>query len=126
MKKVAAFIFFLILSTITTAQWFWQNPLPQGNSLNSVKFISSTTGWAVGYLGTILKTSDRGITWILQSSGTTEDLFGIAFTDINNGTAVGSNGTILRTTNGGAVWVSQSCGDRKSTRLNSSHLGISY
>jgi hypothetical protein len=28
--------------------WFWQNPLPQGNTLNSVKFINLSVGWAVG------------------------------------------------------------------------------
>ncbi len=43
----------LFLTQICSAQWFWQNPLPQGNTLRSVKFISPTTGWAVGDYGTI-------------------------------------------------------------------------
>ncbi len=34
--------------------WSWQNPKPQGNSLESVHFVSATTGWAVGNAGTIL------------------------------------------------------------------------
>ena len=29
--------------------WFWQNPLPQGNTLNSVKFVNLSVGWAVGW-----------------------------------------------------------------------------
>ncbi len=45
--------------------------------------------------------------WILQHSGTTEDLGGIAFINATTGNAVGSNGTLLRTTNGGASWVAQ-------------------
>ena len=50
------------------------------------------------------------LTWTSQSSGTTDWLNGVSFTDENNGTAVGSSGTILRTTNGGANWTSQSSG----------------
>ena len=88
--------------------WFWQNPLPQGNSLGSVKFINTSTGWAVGSLGTILRTTNGGTTWTLQLSGTTNNLSGVSFTDANNGTAVGNYGTIVRTTDGGANWNSQS------------------
>ena len=29
-------------------QWCWQNPLPQGNRLNSLSFIDLSTGVAVG------------------------------------------------------------------------------
>jgi len=32
--------------------------------------------------------------WTTQTSGTTETLRGVSFTDANNGTAVGHNGTI--------------------------------
>ena len=51
--------------------WFWQNPLPQGNNLTSVKFINTTTGWAVGIEGTILRTTNGGTNWTSQTSGTT-------------------------------------------------------
>ncbi|MCB9089898.1 MAG: Ig-like domain-containing protein [Calditrichae bacterium] len=90
--------------------WYFQNPLPQGNYLSDVCFTDVNTGVAVGYLGTILRTSDGGDTWTIQSSGTTENLLGVFFTDTNNGTVVGRFGTILRTTNGGITWVSQSSG----------------
>ncbi|HEY5499613.1 MAG TPA: YCF48-related protein [Bacteroidales bacterium] len=61
-------ILHLTLSCEIKAQtgWFWQNPLPQGNSLYGVEFISSTEGWAVGANGTILKTSDGGASWQIQ------------------------------------------------------------
>ena len=52
--------------------------------------------------GTILRTTNGGTTWTSQSSGTTNYLYGVSFTDANTGTAVGWNGTIIRTTNGGA------------------------
>jgi hypothetical protein len=100
----------LFLTQICFAQWFWQNPLPQGNTLRSVKFISSSIGWAVGANGTILKTANGGTNWVQQSSGTTSYLWGVSFTDANTGTTVGTYGTILRTTDGGATWNQQSSG----------------
>jgi hypothetical protein len=42
--------------------WTWQNPLPQGNTLNSVSFTDASTGWAVGDGGIMLKTADGGAT----------------------------------------------------------------
>jgi photosystem II stability/assembly factor-like uncharacterized protein len=49
----------------------------------------------------ILRTTDGGVTWTAQSSGTINFLFGVSFTDANTGTAVGGFGTILHTTTGG-------------------------
>jgi photosystem II stability/assembly factor-like uncharacterized protein len=90
--------------------WFWQNPLPQGNGLSSVSFVNELTGWTVGEYGTILRTTDGGINWTLQSSGTIETLTGVSFTDSDYGTAVGGPGTILRTTDGGTTWTEQLSG----------------
>ena len=64
----------------------------------------------MGDSGTILRTTNGGASWTRQSSSTTNDLYGISFTDANTGTAVGYGGTILRTTNGGASWTRQSSG----------------
>jgi photosystem II stability/assembly factor-like uncharacterized protein len=58
----------------------------------------------------ILRTTNGGVTWTSQSSGTRTSLIAVSFTDANTGTAVGGDGTILRTTNGGATWISQSSG----------------
>jgi len=112
--------FFLLVTQICFAQWFWQNPLPQGNDLTSVKFISSDVGWAVGYGGTIIKTTNGGIKWTIQSNQTGYTLNSVSFTDENNGCAVGtmviwndslwahiSVGIILNTTNGGTTWTEQ-------------------
>ena len=63
----------------------------------------------VGFEGAILRTTNGGITWNSQSSGTTSPLYSVSFTDVNNGTVVGIS-RILRTTNGGANWISQSAG----------------
>ena len=62
------------------------------------------TGQLLVMDGTILRTTNGGTTWTSQSSGTTNYLNGVSFTDANTGTVVGDNGTILRTTNGGTNW----------------------
>ena len=45
-----------------------------------------------------------------QTSGTTNYLNGVSFTDAMTGTAVGDFGVILRTTDGGSTWLSQTSG----------------
>jgi hypothetical protein len=73
--------------------------------LNSVSFPRTNVGTAVGDFGTILRTSDGGITWSLQISGTTNDLNSVCFIDSSSGTAVGDGGTIIHTTDGGSgIW----------------------
>src|SRR5262249_56873550 len=65
--------------------------------------------------GVILRTTDGGATWEWQSSGTTEPLSAVSFTDANTGTVVGARGTILRTTDGGATWKARPSGSTAST-----------
>src|SRR3990172_1852344 len=109
-------IFSLSFSYSGLGQWFWQNPLPQGNSLTAVTFIDANIGFSVGYTGTILRTTDGGNTWESQSSGTINHLCGISFTDSNIGTTVGWNGTILKTTDSGNSWISQLSGTSENLR----------
>ena len=84
--------------------WQWSNPHPQGNDLNEVDFFDSKTGFAVGNFGTIVRTTDGGVHWELQKSGTTDFLYGVAANGAQGAVAVGANGTILRTINRGATW----------------------
>ena len=53
----------------------------------------------------ILKTTDSGANWTAQTSGTTNWLSSVYFTDANTGYAVGAGGTILKTTDGGGTFV---------------------
>ena len=115
MKKLwLIFVVVLFSSSISYSQWYQIDSLPQSNNLFAVDFINSDTGWAVGSNGTIIRTTDSGITWIIQNSGTTGSLFDVQFINDSIGTAVGgiavNGGTesiILRTTNCGIDWVSQ-------------------
>ena len=50
------------------------------------------------------------LVWTAQTSGTTQNLFGVSAVDANAAFAVGSGGIILHTTNGGAIWAAQISG----------------
>src|SRR5262249_16714511 len=97
-------------SSFAQSGWFWQNPLPQGNTLSAAATPDPSTMVAVGYGGTILRTTDGGASWTPQFSGTTNILHGVSFVDANTGTAVGESGSIVRTTDGGATWTPQFSG----------------
>ncbi len=59
---------------------------------------------------TKLHTTNAGITWTAQSSGTALDLQDVSAVDANTAWAVGTTGTILKTINGGTTWTAQSSG----------------
>src|SRR5688572_16004426 len=88
--------------------WQCQNPLPQCNTLNDVKFINAATGFSAGDYGTILKTTNGGVNWVSQVSGITQDLKSVSFPNSSTGYTAGyySTAAVLKTTNGGANWVS--------------------
>jgi photosynthesis system II assembly factor YCF48-like protein len=75
-----------------------------------VACVDANHGWAVGYDGTIVATTDGGATWTAQTSGTTNTLIWVSFVDANHGWAVGEFGTIVATTDGGASWTAQTSG----------------
>ncbi len=60
-----------------------------------VDFADDKNGWIVGYGGTILRSNDRGKTWILQDSGTKDNFYGL-FMMKKYGWAVGAKGSIVR------------------------------
>jgi hypothetical protein len=62
----------------------------------------------VGSQATILRTTDGGATWTIQSSPTHHQFDGVCFTDADNGTVVAMDGIILRTTTGGIVGIEES------------------
>lgn len=60
-----------------------------------VDFADDKNGWIVGYGGTILRSNDRGKTWITQDSGTKGNLYGL-FMMKKYGWAVGAKGSIVQ------------------------------
>ncbi len=59
---------------------------------------------AVGERGIILKSDDKGVTWIQVKSPVDVTLTGISFSSKNNGWIVGHESTILNTRDGGNSW----------------------
>ena len=112
--RLSAFVTIFGLFFVVGTCWAgWKTKTsPTTNSLYAVHFpVDATVGYAVGAIGTILKTTDDGVTWSAQTSGTGNNLLAVQFpVDATTGYATGDNGTILKTIDGGAIWTSQSSG----------------
>ncbi|MFA4905633.1 MAG: YCF48-related protein [Candidatus Margulisiibacteriota bacterium] len=74
-----------------------------------VYFIGQT-GWVVGNLGIIYKTTNGADLWAAQVSGTANQLNDVIFVSSTTGWVAGDSGTILKTTDGGTNWVTQVSG----------------
>jgi len=73
--------------------------------LNGVFFLANgREGWAVGDAGTVMHTTDAGITWRSQISQASASLNAVFFTDSDIGWVVGNLGTVLQTSNRGGTW----------------------
>jgi hypothetical protein len=95
----------------TDADGVWQmNHRVTFPPLSAVTFVGSAVGWAVGSVGTIVRTANAGQSWDAQTSGTDKQLTGVDFVDGERGWAVGYDGTILATRDGGASWKAQKSG----------------
>jgi photosystem II stability/assembly factor-like uncharacterized protein len=99
MKRISIIICLSLISAFAFSQWTWQNPLPQGNTLNSVYFPDTNIGYSVGVYGTIIKSGDGGISWTILSSGITTDLHSVFFTYANTGYVVGEGENLIELTN---------------------------
>src|SRR5258706_8216116 len=109
----------LVLPVSSAAQqpqpsgWEWQNPLPQGNTINSVRFAADKkTGWAVGSDGAILRTRNGGFEWQPQLSPATTTLYGLYVKDKARVVISGAGGLIMTTANGGRKWITRTTGTK--------------
>ncbi len=111
MKNTLLILLTLIFfSKLNYSQWTNQNPVPDGNDLWSTFFIDDNTGWIVGSDGFIKKTTNAGIDWIKQKSGTNLILKSVQFIDQNTGWICGEGGLILKTTDSGLNWLQLTSG----------------
>ncbi|MEI6823271.1 MAG: YCF48-related protein [Bacteroidota bacterium] len=83
---------------------FYNTKILKGCIYYNVFYTNANTGYAVGYNGTIKKTTNAGSTWTTLTSGTTNALYSIYFTNDSTGYSVGDVGIILKTTNSGNTW----------------------
>ncbi len=82
------------------------------DDLHDVDFGATGRGWAVGESGTIVRSDDRGATWVAQniSACTSSDLRGVAAVSSTVAVVVSHLGRICRTTDAGATWTLISSG----------------
>ncbi len=109
-----ALIFTILASQVSIAQWFWQNPLPQGNNLYDICEDANHPGrfFAVGDHGTILKKENLS-DWQIIEQGNFDHLYSVHFKG-NYVWAVGYNGTILQNIDGlGNTWYQLNSGTTK-------------
>ncbi len=104
MKKIIFTTVLFFSFTYLIGQWTWQNPLPQGNGLTCIDFFDSNIGFAAGYLGTMLKTTNGGITWEYVQRPTPKSIYSIAVIDEYTCYIVGESGMSFKTTDGGINW----------------------
>ncbi len=104
-------IFLALFNTVYSQEYWFHVPSPTDKLLMKCSFPDSVFGWAAGDSGTIINTTNSGLTWNLQNSGITnyyiDDIF---FLNQRLGWAVSNdyffNGTtMLSTTNGGINWL---------------------
>ncbi len=115
-KTVHLFLSLVFYSSVTVfGQW---SAATSGttNNLNGGYLLDSGVGFVVGDAGTILKTTDAGMTWSPLTSGTTNALYDVYFFDATQGVVVGEQGLILRTTDGGAGWQGVTSGVKDTLR----------
>ncbi|MBK8552111.1 MAG: hypothetical protein IPL53_14035 [Ignavibacteria bacterium] len=95
---------------------YWiKHPSPVIRNFKNCFFINNNTGWISGDSGTIIKTTNEGLTWSILPTGVYNDIQSIFFINERLGWAVSNEvfpdtnsflGTrILKTTDGGSSWI---------------------
>jgi photosystem II stability/assembly factor-like uncharacterized protein len=85
--------------------WQWQNPLPQGNTINDLKLLSDYTLVAVANRGTVMLSKDGGSQWEIshEVAGITSDLIRLSFPNNEVGFAIARE-YVIKSVDGGKTW----------------------
>jgi photosystem II stability/assembly factor-like uncharacterized protein len=110
MKILYILLLLLFWFSAAEAQWTNQNIVPDGNHLWSTFFVDDNIGWIAGSEGFIKKTTNTGLDWVEQNSGTTLTLKSIQFINQYTGWICGEAGLVIKTTDGGQSWFELSSG----------------
>ena len=71
------------------------NSVPSGQIWNDIFFLDPSTGWVVGELGQIYKTTDGGISWKNEESNVTSNLNAIYMVSQVKGWIAGDEGVVI-------------------------------
>jgi photosystem II stability/assembly factor-like uncharacterized protein len=117
-RTVFLFVIVFLIRSSAEAQNFWRElPRPTSKLFFQLSFLDSLRGWACGFDGTMMKTTNGGNSWQGQNAGVSthihdvyalNDRFGWALTFEHFVDTLTWFGTrILKTTNGGTTWTNQ-------------------
>ncbi len=117
MKKTIRFVILSIIFTIAgyfslqAQDWKSAQGNVTSNTLNDVQFVTDQVVYAVGNVGSVIKSTDGGETWGDVSFGETRNFLSLHFFDENTGlvggpfaTGGGSSEMLAKTTDGGESW----------------------
>src|SRR5262245_61324656 len=104
--QLALLVAILFAASSASAGWVVQDSGTNANLYGvNAHHGNINMAWSCGEGGTILFTSDGGVTWTPQDSGTQATLHSIVFVETNGAVlAVGEQGTLLKSTNSGQNW----------------------
>lgn len=92
--------------------WQWLHPLPHGNDNRAVWLFDSTTWIVAGDVGSVMKTTNAGLNWMIQfHAGDQANFKDIRFIDNYTGFIAGSE--LIKSTDSGSTW----------TVVNTTHNG---
>jgi photosystem II stability/assembly factor-like uncharacterized protein len=111
-KNILLFIVIIHITFFFThceAQWFKLPNLPDSGVVYDIYFVNANTGWiTLTNNFYTLKTTNGGLNWITQLSGTSLKAGELQFFNDTIGIALGSNAsfltTVIKTSNGGTNW----------------------
>jgi len=72
--------------------------------LFGISFANSKVGWAVGQGGTVLRTTDGGVTWTRMPNPTSEDLVRVGAISETKVNVITRSGQTLQSSDGGKTW----------------------
>lgn len=108
-SSLSTFLSGLILKTVDGGNT-WDTVYTYANGFLSVSLAGNdSVVYAVGGMGSVVKSTDAGQSWTIQTSGvaTNVNLRATWFHSPDTGYASGDLGTLIYTTDGGNLWVSQ-------------------
>lgn len=91
-------------SFIAKSDWLQLNTYTDKN-INSIDFLSASTGYACGEGGTLIKTTDAGNTWIKVDFPDSADLNAIRFPSLDLGIIITDSGKIFVSRDAGLSWL---------------------
>lgn len=110
------FFYLFLFFTLSLSALLGQNgveflsPTPTASVMTDIVVVDKNTAWASGTLGTVLKTTDQGKTWMQIKSGEDSWYTSLYAIDAEKVFITSWNQNLLSTTDGGKTWKSQQVG----------------